>query len=1307
LKRIVSTFLWLCSAALALCLATALGLGLWMHHPQSLRHALTLAQYALQRLPGEPSTLRFVGASGSLAQGGHVDDMQWQDAHTQLHITDLGIQLVPSAWIGLLGQKLRLKQVSAATVRVHYTPDDQATPRPKDWSLPYLEQMDLPLKVEQLEVDAGVLVHITGLDARYRYGPPPEGGTSSHRLQVAAVTLAQGHYQGEAQLNAHQPWAFRAQVEGTVQVETGPRSAAQAINLLAVGSVEGLLGPETSELMATASLKPGAKGLFATAPELHAQAVLHPWAPMPLQEAHFNVKRLDLSVLWPQAPRTLISGQGNAGWRKPQGPGSTEMWHLNSHITNDRHGPWSQKALPVERLQLGLTWHDQRWELHQLQALALGGRFQAQGAWSVAPPPTGQAVPWWKRLQHWEGSGLATGLQPQMLDHALPLPAIDIKVQAANAAPRQPTAFSVQANTSAGGSPAHQASLAFKGTWTPQAWRIASLQLQSSDALLQAAGGATLVTGAFDMNADLRVPGLHARAELQGDTASQGEWVVSASQLSALQQWAQKTWARWEPALAPWVGPWAMPAWLGQGQLEGRIDWRGRWSDAPLDWWKGQSTLPARFQWSSQVHAPLLKYQMATSLPPVAVNDATLTLTGQGNRVTMAQTGSAAWGPWTWDQALDGAAQLNPTLGGWSVQSVIDTWRIDLKHQSRPLRFQLTNPQPLQAQWLPPNANNPHGTFAVQPGRLQLLASKAPSQPKVTAAVHAAPATVQWDTLQWANGQWRSNGKAQGWALSWINAWLAHELSPRGPVAESGLSGELMLQAQWDVATPSAKLQVRRESGDLVWAATTANERIAAGLQESSLDLTLNNDGEVAAQLRWLSDNAGQLVADMYTRLPESGNGDAPLSGQLRLDLPKVGLWSRLAPTGWRMSGAMQAQVQLGGTVLEPAWFGNLQMRNLALRSLLDGLEFSDGQLNATLSGQHLTVEELKIRGAGGNAGGWLTGKGQVEWQKGQTMPTMELTLEAQALRLLARADRRLTLTGQLQAQLKNEELQVNGRMAADQALFLLPDESTPSLGDDVRIQGKTAQVATSRGGVPTTVKVALDLGDNFQIRGQGLSTYLQGQVELSAKSGQAGTHPQLLGQIRTVRGTYKAYGQTLEIEEGTVRFNGPYDNPALEILAIRPHPNQRVGVQITGNARQPVVRLYAEPDLPDVEKLAWLILGRPATGGGAEAVVLQQAAWALLGGRGKLSDGNFVRALGFDEFTLMGQSVDANGNTNAAAITLGKRISNQLYLSYARSLAGATGTLSIFYDISQRWTLRGQAGDESGVDLIFTHKFD
>ncbi len=82
------------------------------------------------------------------------------------------------------------------------------------------------------------------------------------------------------------------------------------------------------------------------------------------------------------------------------------------------------------------------------------------------------------------------------------------------------------------------------------------------------------------------------------------------------------------------------------------------------------------------------------------------------------------------------------------------------------------------------------------------------------------------------------------------------------------------------------------------------------------------------------------------------------------------------------------------------------------------------------------------------------------------------------------------------------------------------------------------------------------------------------------------------------------------------LRFTGRIDNPALDILAIRPNIVQRVGVLITGTAQAPFVRLYAEPDLPDAEKLAWLVTGRAAPSCGAEAALVQQAALALLSSR-------------------------------------------------------------------------------------------
>ncbi|MCY1531589.1 TamB, inner membrane protein subunit of TAM complex [compost metagenome] len=149
------------------------------------------------------------------------------------------------------------------------------------------------------------------------------------------------------------------------------------------------------------------------------------------------------------------------------------------------------------------------------------------------------------------------------------------------------------------------------------------------------------------------------------------------------------------------------------------------------------------------------------------------------------------------------------------------------------------------------------------------------------------------------------------------------------------------------------------------------------------------------------------------------------------------------------------------------------------------------------------------------------------------------------------------------------------------------------------------------------------------------------------------------------------------------------------------------MGVQISGSAQTPRVRLISTPELPDSEKLAWLVLGRPASGAGAEAAVLQQAALALLAGNEGGLDSRLASALGLDELSYRGESSASNGTTTASAVTVGKRLSSQLYLTYERSLAGAMGTVSMFYDLSRRLTLRARAGEENALDLIFTQRFD
>ena len=500
--------------------------------------------------------------------------------------------------------------------------------------------------------------------------------------------------------------------------------------------------------------------------------------------------------------------------------------------------------------------------------------------------------------------------------------------------------------------------------------------------------------------------------------------------------------------------------------------------------------------------------------------------------------------------------------------------------------------------------------------------------------------------------------------------------------------------------------------------ATEAQRSAGARVAEATISL---DEGALQAAVTWNSERAGQLQARFSTRLDNGAQGlgwtpDTPLSGSLDAQLPKLGVWSVLAPPGWRMRGTLDARATLQGTLRQPEWQGEVRASDLALRSVVEGVELRDGKLRAVLSGHQIDITEFTLRGApgAGGDGGSLSAQGSAHWS-GQQLQ-LQLQTRANRLRVSSRADRRLALSGELITRLEQGQLKVSGDLKADQALFILPDETAPSLGADVLVQpgsrgaGRAAADPTrpAASAPPSAlpaadVQVKLDLGNDFRVRGRGLDTRLRGALQLRLTPGS--TEPQITGELRTDQGTYKAYGQQLNIETGVLRFSGAYDNPALDILAIRPNLSTRVGVQISGTVLSPRVRLYSEPEMADADKLAWLVLGRAAANGAAESALLQQAALALLGGGRGLSD-SLAQSLGLDEVSFSGVKNTDTGVTSAA-LTLGKRLSKDFYVSYERSLAGTMGTFYIFYDLSRRFTLRAQTGEKSAVDLIFTLSYD
>ncbi|WP_407655092.1 translocation/assembly module TamB domain-containing protein [Acidovorax benzenivorans] len=666
------------------------------------------------------------------------------------------------------------------------------------------------------------------------------------------------------------------------------------------------------------------------------------------------------------------------------------------------------------------------------------------------------------------------------------------------------------------------------------------------------------------------------------------------------------------------------------------------------------------------------------------------------------------------------------------------------------------------------------------------------------------PGTValRWSPVQWSAAtapgaalRLQTQGTLQGLPMAWVDALGLGETpaaagQPAQPLlARMGLASSIVLDGQWSVDTTGdalrASASLRRASGDLRILAGDATAVTAvqssgqgagsgattvlatratppagsssasgapgtpAGVREAEITVSAEGD-KLRARLLWASDRAGEIDATASTRLaathadaPFTWPADAPLAGTLRARLPDVGVWSALAPPGWRVRGTLDASATLSGTRDAPRWAGTLGADDMAVRSVVDGVDLQGGRLRATLQGNQLNITEFRLQGGrGSNAriagfsgnrtaaaqdGGTLTATGRVAWGDSATAGTglsgiaMSLQAEAKALQVLVRADRQVSVSGQVQAQLQQGQISLRGKLTTDRATIILPDESAPRLGSDVVVRSaakdredqakaqaaaKASQVAAqAETAKPPDIAITLNLGHDFALQGQGITTRLTGEVDIRS-SAVPGAPPRVTGEVRTDQGRYRAWGQMLDVETGLIRFNGPYNNPSLDILALRPNISVRAGVQVTGSAQAPRVTLYSDPELPDAEKLSWVVLGRNASAGGAEAAVLQQAALALLGRNGsKNPTANAASRLGLDEIGFRGASTGEDAS--AAALTFGKRLSKDLYVTYERSLSGTLGTLYIFYDLSRRLTLRGQTGEKSAVDIIYTVKYD
>lgn len=514
---------------------------------------------------------------------------------------------------------------------------------------------------------------------------------------------------------------------------------------------------------------------------------------------------------------------------------------------------------------------------------------------------------------------------------------------------------------------------------------------------------------------------------------------------------------------------------------------------------------------------------------------------------------------------------------------------------------------------------------------------------------------------------------------------------------------DLRLAGDWNLRaseTLDGTLHLHRQSGDL----RLQDPALQLGLNLLRVDLSASGS-RVDARLAVESARAGRLQATARAALVHEGGGfalarAAPLAWDARFDVPDLRLVKPFLPVGMRVDAQLAGRLAGSGSWAAPRVDGVVDAQRIRFSMPEEGVAISDGTLKLVLVGDRVRVPqgELKGEGNGAGAGGRILVSGEAQLKN----PQAGLTLVFEKFAATRRSDRHVTVSGTTRLALDPRHLELSGELTADRARVEMPRASRPVLSDDVVVVGRAPREKPVAQRFPLALDLRLRLGKDFLFDGAGLDARLGGELRVFTVDKVVRAD----GMIRVEEGHYSAYGQTLAIERGVLRFVGPIENPGLDVLAVRVSPTVKVGVQVGGTVQRPLVRLYSEPPLPDTEKLAWLVLGHGLEGSGQEEFALMQvAAGALLSQTESVNvQAKLAEMLGVDTF-----DVRSGGGEDLAStvVSLGKRLSSRATLSYEQSLDGLRQIVKVLYQLTPHVRLEAQAGQQSSFDAFYTLEYD
>jgi translocation and assembly module TamB len=409
--------------------------------------------------------------------------------------------------------------------------------------------------------------------------------------------------------------------------------------------------------------------------------------------------------------------------------------------------------------------------------------------------------------------------------------------------------------------------------------------------------------------------------------------------------------------------------------------------------------------------------------------------------------------------------------------------------------------------------------------------------------------------------------------------------------------------------------------------------------------------------------------------------GDWPLTGEVHARCNEASIVTLYVPDIDRAAGHVIADIHLAGTAGTPRLSGQVKVDEGEIDVYRINLSLRQVALLAQLNDSG-----LDFKGSAQAGKGEVSADGHVAWQ--DLLPYGKVHLQGSNLRVADVPEAQIDASPDLDFNVEGRRIEVTGKVLIPYAKIQPKDiTGAVTVSPDEVIVGQEPEDVSKRLEVLSTI--TLELGNRVNVDAMGLTARLAGSV--TVRNGyDPVTHGS--GELSVAEGKYSAYARQLDIVTGRLIFSGgPITDPGIDVKAQKQFPDVTAGINVRGTLRQPRISFFSDPPLPQ-SQIASLIL----SGGSLESA--QNASNAALGQAAALAAAQLGPHVGIPDVSL-----ETDPIANETSLVLGRYLSPRLYISYGVSLTEQLNTFKMRYTLGDHWTIRTEAGQAYGADLVYT----